>query len=249
VVVEKALEDEAERATLSHEAIRQLLAASGLLPRQVAAPEWIQEGLASYFERPFGAVYGFGGLPSWSNLVAFKYNLDHGLGKGRDILNNVITDHYFEMARDIAADYDPNNEKAADKEQVDWQRARATSWALVYYLINKGDMDKLLNYANEIAQMPRDLDLDERALEACFATAFGLSDANDRLNLNASLVQSFADTWIEFMRRVVLEVREVEISSMAELGRRNGTESKKDGPAPNGPRGTAPPPLPPPPPP
>jgi hypothetical protein len=247
VVVEKALADEAERATLSHEAVRQLLAASGLLPRQVAAPEWIQEGLASYFERPFGAVYGFGGLPSWSNLVAFKYYLGHGLGKGREILNNVITDRYFEMARD-AADTDPNNDKTADKERADWQRARATSWALVYYLIAKGDMDKLLGYANEIAQMPRDLDLDEHALEACFAKAFGMADANDRLNLNPGLIQSSADSWIEFMRRVDLELPDVERSSMAAFSRRNGAGPKTDGPAPKGPRGdTPPPPLPPPP--
>src|SRR5262249_29617994 len=41
----RALEDDAERASVSHNASRQLLFASGLLPTNVAAPEWIQFGM------------------------------------------------------------------------------------------------------------------------------------------------------------------------------------------------------------
>src|SRR5262249_16234062 len=72
-LVQKAVEDEAELSTLSREGTRQLLFASGLLPRQVHTPEWIAEGLASYFETSPGALYRGIGLPSWSNLVSLKY--------------------------------------------------------------------------------------------------------------------------------------------------------------------------------
>ena len=48
----KALEDETERAGVTHEASRQLLFASGLLPRGVAVPEWVQFGMGSFFETP-----------------------------------------------------------------------------------------------------------------------------------------------------------------------------------------------------
>lgn len=248
VVVQKALQDDAERATLSHEGVRQLLAASGLLPRQVAAPEWIQEGLAGYFERPLGAVYGFGGLPSWSNLVAFKYHQDHGLGKGREILTNVISDRYFAVARDADLEGDPSSDKAADKDRSDWERARATSWALVYYLIEQNKMDRLLKYINVIAQMPRDLELDAHALEACFAQAFDLADRNDPLMLDATKLQAFADTWIEFMQGINLELTQVQDSSREALDLRHGTGAKKSGPTSKGPSSNAPPPPPPPPP-
>src|SRR5207244_1590368 len=44
----KALEDEAELAAVSHEGTRQILTASGLLPRNLHAPEWAQAGLGSF---------------------------------------------------------------------------------------------------------------------------------------------------------------------------------------------------------
>ncbi len=48
----KALEDESARASVSQDATRQLLFASGLLPRNVTVPEWVQFGVGSFFETP-----------------------------------------------------------------------------------------------------------------------------------------------------------------------------------------------------
>src|SRR5438132_799386 len=45
-LVQKILEEESERTTITHEGTRQLLAASGVLPRSVQAPDWVQYGLA-----------------------------------------------------------------------------------------------------------------------------------------------------------------------------------------------------------
>lgn len=245
VVVQKALEEDAERATISHEAVLQLLAASGMLPRNVVAPEWLQEGLAAYFERPLGAVYGAGGLPSWSNLVAFKYHKDHGLGQGRDILQNVITDRYFQIARQASASGDET--KMSAKARADWERARATSWAFVYYLANQHKMDRLVSYANEIAQLPRDVELDQWALESAFAKAFGLGQAKNELVLDRSRLQAEADEWMNYITAVNLELPSVQLHSEKTRKANEDAKTRKPSAAPKTPEGKAPPPPPPPP--
>src|SRR5205085_7572988 len=53
-LLEKALEEEAERASVSHDGTRQLLVASGLLPRAVVTPQWVTFGMAAFFETPKG---------------------------------------------------------------------------------------------------------------------------------------------------------------------------------------------------
>ena len=226
-----------------------MIAASGLLPSNVAAPAWIEEGLASYFERPFGAVYGGGGLPSWSNLIGYKYQKSQGMGKGRDILLNVITDRYFRLAEDVSTDIDEPRDKLPEKVRDAWERARATSWALVYYLVKEQKMDRLLSYASEVADMPRDLDLDLRTLEGTFAKAFGLGDGKNALKLDQGRFEAFADNWSEFMNAVNLELPEVQRVSMEfrqSLSSQQGPP-RKDGPQPGKlPPGKGPPPPPPP---
>src|SRR5262249_16254188 len=154
-----------------------LLAATGLLPRNVDVPDWLQYGLAGYFETPYGAPYPAGGLASWSNLVAFKFYRPK-LSSSREVLYNVLSDHYFHQAARSAAEAERHkeNEKLAIKADEDWEKARCTAWALVYYLIQNKKFNNLLDYRRDIANLPRDLDLDAKKLEACFARAFGMSD-------------------------------------------------------------------------
>src|SRR5262249_9437504 len=49
-LVDKALEQEAEIASVTHEGTRQLAIAAGLWPRTLFAPEWISFGFASLFD-------------------------------------------------------------------------------------------------------------------------------------------------------------------------------------------------------
>jgi hypothetical protein len=239
-VIQKAMDEEAERTTLSHEAVRQLLAATGLLPHNVAVPEWIQEGVAAYFERPFGAVYGAGGLPSWSNLVAFKH-YKPGLGKSRDILLNVLNDRYFQIARHDSEGLEEGREKP-EKTHEDWERARATSWALVYYLDKQQKMDRLFSYANELAQMPRDLELDQGALEGSFAKAFSLGDGKNARNLDRARLQDFADNWLEYMKTVSLELPGEEVESLKTRKANSSPSSIQPAPPSQGPAESLPPP-------
>ncbi len=210
-LVQKALEEESERTTLSHEGARQLLAATGLLPGNVEVPEWVLSGLASYFEIPYGAVYGRGGLPSWSNLVAFKHHRKN-LGTNREILFNVLSDHYFQVARrsSSALVESGDNDRLGDIVKNDWERARSTAWALVYHLIRNNKFNTLIRYSQELSDLPRDLDLERRVLEACFAKAFDLGDPKSSLRLHAGRLQGFADAWFAGMDGMNLELLQVE---------------------------------------
>src|SRR5262249_17699118 len=72
-LLKRAMQEGSEHATVTHECVRQLEAASGLIPRNVNAAEWAQFGLASFFETPHHAFYPVHGAPNWNQLVNFKY--------------------------------------------------------------------------------------------------------------------------------------------------------------------------------
>src|SRR5205807_1275457 len=71
-LVLRAMEIDGERAAITHNATRQLLFASGLLPRNVAAPEWLQFGLSSFFETPAGSPSASICMASSEYLPAFR---------------------------------------------------------------------------------------------------------------------------------------------------------------------------------
>jgi hypothetical protein len=211
-LLQRSMEDESERAASTHEATRQLLIESGLFPRHVQVPEWVLAGLASYFETPVGAVYHGVGLPSWSHLIALKHYRDAGkFAKAPEVLFNVLTDRYFETAERSTNIWQANkeSEQLAEAAHEDGEIARCTAWALVYYLAQNRKLGNLLRYGQELNQMPRDLDLDEKALQGCFARAFDLTDAKDG-RLDPAKLQYFADAWFSEMQSVNLELAEVE---------------------------------------
>jgi hypothetical protein len=201
VMVQKALEEEAERATISHEATRQLLFATGLLPRNVDVPEWVQYGLSSFFETPQGAFYPGVGLPSWSNLVNFKYHRrKNHLGSPKDTLLQVISDAYFHRARESASLFADNrdNEQMEETAKEDEEIARATAWGLVYHLAREDKLNLLIRYSQELDRLPRDLELGKRVLQGCFTRAFDLREP--------SRFQGWADSWFSEMENYALEI-------------------------------------------
>ncbi len=216
LLVEKALEDDAERATLTHDGTRQLLVGSGLFPRNVNVPEWVLSGLSSYFDTPALAVYPGVGLPSWTELINFKYFQKEKSGKlnnPTDVLYSVLTDRYFQQAQqasELARDQ-PEDEKLADRARDAWDLARSTAWAFVYYLASTGRVNDLIQYGKEMNDLPRDLDLGELALQACAARAFKLGDAKNagRLDLNGR-GKELAAAWFTEMRNVILDLSTVE---------------------------------------
>jgi hypothetical protein len=199
-----ALEQEAELATVSHEASRQLLFASGLLPRNVAVPEWILFGMGSFFETSLQSPWPTIGAPSpyylprWRELKA-KDPSQGGLEKTAvDTLRKVVTDGYF---RSLPSDGKPDSVQHRLYEAA-LRKTRTVSWSLAYYLAQK-HLDGLRHYFTELSKMPRDMELDDTVLLGCFARAFGCVDGNNKVN-DAKL-KSLANDWYGYWQTVHFE--------------------------------------------
>lgn len=196
-LVLKHFDMEGERATISHDATRQLLYATGLLPRNVVAPEWLQFGLASFFETPLGSPWGSFGQPSSLHFPAFKSLKTAGKleSTAYDTMVKVITDSYFRQA---------SLGKNKDTERA---QAEATAWSLGYFLMRK-ELAKVLAYCQELARMPRDLELDDEALLGCFARAFDAWDNTARAPLRGKL-ETLANRWYLEMNALNLESQDL----------------------------------------
>jgi hypothetical protein len=193
-LVHKALREESELATVTHEGTRQLIAAMGVLPRSVQPPLWLDSGIASFFETPKGAFWPGIGAPSWNYLVHYKqWETEKKLDKPEDALRGVLTDRYFREAH-----ASKNKEKAL-------QKARTMAWALTYYLMHK-KRDGLLRYYQELATMPRDLEFDADVLMGCFARAFDLVEPSKPNEVNPSKFYNLAKEWRQFIQYTPLEV-------------------------------------------
>ncbi len=195
----KALEQEAELATISHDASRQLLFASGLLPRNVAAPEWILFGMGSFFETPLQSPWAGIAAPSAYYLPRWKEMKSKGLEKKPgDTLRKVITDGYFRTL--------PPEGKADSAERhlhdAALRKARTTSWSLTYFLA-KQKLDGLQRYFKELSKMPRDIELDDEILLGGFARAFGKVDGNNKVDM--AKLNALEDEWFGYMKNVKFE--------------------------------------------
>jgi hypothetical protein len=118
-MVEGYLEEESELSAVTREGTRQLLYATGQLPRHVAAPNWLVNGAADFFHRPKGPVFttkddgktvvtvalttGYG-VPNYVLHKHFKDMLARKelmtKGNSETLLRNVLTDAYFAAVRD-----------------------------------------------------------------------------------------------------------------------------------------------------
>lgn len=203
-LLQKALEEDAERTAISHEGTRQLLAASGLIPRSVQAPDWLQYGLASFFETPRRAFYPSAALPSWTNLIDFKHlRKNKKLESAEEAFTNTVTNTYFRNANQSMAKLkdrkDRRDSPLAEKAKEEREIAQATSWALVYYLAKNQQLDRLMRYCGDLSMLPRDLEFDESVLRGVFDRAFQVRD-----------VKGFSERWFLEMDNLTLEFPEME---------------------------------------
>jgi len=196
----KALEEEWEATGMSHEASRQLLFAAKLLPPKVHVPEWLQFGMASFFETPLQSPFGGpgGASPYW--LPRFKEYYDPAKAKRygstpAEALLGVITDAHFRARL-----------APGDTPEASLRRARAAAWALTYFLAQT-NLEGLRRYFKELGRMPRDIELDAKVLEAAFARAFDC--ANPDRTPNRDKLASLAGRWINFTQTQPLEAEAV----------------------------------------
>jgi hypothetical protein len=200
----KALDEDGELATVTHEGPRQLLAASGLLPRDVEIPQWIQFGMGSFFETSKGSPWPTLGDQSASLLDSNNYFYTYKTWlKGKKLdpakvaLEKVITDRYFRLADELV--------KNGKDDPTALHRARTMSWALAYFLAHT-KLDGLLNYYRELSQLPRDLRFDDQVLMLTFARGFGLTDRNNPNQVDPNKFAEFASQWESYLKRKNVEM-------------------------------------------
>lgn len=193
-LVLKLMEYEHEQTAITHEASRQLLYSSKLLPRNVNAPEWIQFGMGAFFEAPLQSPWPSVGAanPYW--MPRFKeLKAKNKYEPAAVLLKKVVTDGHF-------------REKAKSTKHEDVEahlrRARAAAWSLTYFVARTDStLPKLRRYFAELSKLPRDVALDEKTLWNCFAKAFEL-DTDDK-------VLSLANRWLSYVENETLDASAV----------------------------------------
>ena len=195
----KALEDESERAGVTHDASRQLLFASGLLPRGVAVPEWLQFGMGSFFETPEHSPWPTPAGPNVLYLPVFLQEMGGKKFEGDALksLHKIVTDGYF---RELG----PEDARTRSPRLL---QARAAAWSLTYYLAKK-NLDHLQRYFKLLGDQPRDLELDEGVLWQCFARSFDAYDPKTGKFDEAKLGQ-IAAAWQSFVGEEHLEAEDL----------------------------------------
>jgi len=201
---QKAMAEESELLALSHGGVRQLMAATGLMPANVETAEWARFGLASFFEVPQQSFYPSSGGLNWSQLVEFKaLRRAKVLDKkdARDILLKVITDDYFRQAYSTGKLAELTKDERGTlrhKAEEELDVARATAWSLMYHLAFSKPT-QLERYFEEIRGLPRDLAYDNKVLRDCFFRAFGLLRADPdnagRQALDVVGLETLATAW------------------------------------------------------
>ncbi|MFN4261155.1 MAG: DUF1570 domain-containing protein [Gemmataceae bacterium] len=183
-LMQRALQDEGERATVTREAVGQLVAASGLLPRNVMAPAWIQHGMANVFETPKGALWTGVGHTSWVYRLGYNECVMQGLlSDPAQALERVVTDYYFQ---------------AGQSEPEAATTGQSLAWALTYFLAQR-KIDGLLRYFQELSQLPRDLEFDDSVLLGCFLRAFDLYDAQQADGIDRQKLRQLAQEWHQYI--------------------------------------------------
>jgi hypothetical protein len=230
-VVLKALEVERNRTAATHDGTRQILFTSGLLPRNVIVPEWLLFGVGSFFETPPESPWSGIGAPSIRWLPLLKQYRQTYLRSSYDTLRQVVTDAHFRAV--LPRGKDPAGHRAHDNSL---RQARAAAWALVYYLAHRKP-DSLLAYFREMDKMPRDMELSDAQLLACFARATGCVGASGKPDHDK--LTRLADEWYRFMQNTLLESEDlarnirsayVEMASMIAARRQRGEDGGGRGP-------------------
>jgi len=203
-LLHKALEEDWERATVSHEGTRQLIVGAGLLTKGVVAPQWVDFGMASFFATPKGAPWSETGAQNTTYLPLFRDWGLKALGSNSsktaaEALKNTVTDKYF---RDAAKGKTP-----AEKEAL-LKKARTMAWGLSYFLA-RNRLEDLLQYYQELAKLPRDLEFDDQVLMEIFARSFKLMVDETGKKIDQTKLEQLAETWRSTVSTTTLEHEEL----------------------------------------
>ncbi len=233
-LVDAALQKEAEIASATHEGTKQIFAETGLLPRNVMAPEWLRFGIAALFEMPKGpfpgggsqlkvALHPGGGGPNWSYMRYFEELKEKGVINQRNadaaFMNTVLDIHYInarklEVAERTGKKTSDEGDSKATRSADLYARARTYSWAIVYFLA-KARYSEFETLLTELAALPRDAELDELAIMTAFSKAYNIA-TTDVGGKTADIGKFIAigDEWFTWMKGQQSPSRSLKIESV-----------------------------------
>src|SRR5439155_393716 len=142
------------------------------------------------------------------------YRITKKLDKPADVLANIVTDRYFRNAQKILGDLielGDSDGKLGERLQEEIELANSTAWAFAYYMIERRrEPQRLLRYCQELSALPRHLDFDDRAMDACFAKVFAMPDPSNPSRVDRAKFSALADAFFAEMSGVSLELPDVQ---------------------------------------
>lgn len=143
-------------ATVSHEAIHQIAANSGLFPRQASFVRWVHEGLASYFESSKNAMWRGSGAVDHDRIDYYRV-LEGDPVRGS--LEFIVSDLGFLVEASLG----------------DQLPAYGQAWALTHYLFNRrfDELMKFYKLTHDVGDEQTTVKERGERLTAAFKETFG----------------------------------------------------------------------------
>ena len=151
------VEEKASVEVVSHEVTHQMAGSTGLLPLMVRIPDWVHEGLATFFESPDDAGWSAIGAVNKTRLNGYRQLANH-----IDPIQRKYSSVDFVMTNQIFL---------AASTPLDQLLAYGQSWALTHFLINR-HFDSLMEYYEILSKLPPDTLIHEERLRKCFNRVF-----------------------------------------------------------------------------
>jgi hypothetical protein len=149
---------------VTHEATHQIAGNSGLFPRQLRIPQFVQEGMAAFFESPNDATWSGVGAVNKLRLEYYRALADRFNDREHSNIDFVVSDQIYT--------------RAASHGSV--LHAYGQAWALTHFLMEK-HFDELQVFWRNLSRLPADMIISQDDIVKCFDAAFGKE--RDRLDM------------------------------------------------------------------
>lgn len=133
---------------VSHEGTHQVAGNTGLFPRDVLTPQWMHEGLATYFECPNDVEWGGIGAVNQQRLDAYRE-----ASSAIPDMDFVVGDKVFKYSRSL--------------ERVLW--AYGTAWAFTHFMMTE-HLQEFIDFYRKLGELPPDSFLSADLLVKTFQT-------------------------------------------------------------------------------